>query len=135
MSEIEIIKQEPYTLSEVKTELEQIQKKKKELNYRSTKVQEYINLFPVCKTEDVKTAKQEILGLEIGRLKEKQIAKLLDILPETEEEIKITLSGENITVKPEDARRIAEVIKKYKWLDQHTNGNKRRERNRTGLPA
>ena len=114
MTEIEILKQEPYTTSEVKAELELVQKKKKELNYRSTKVQEYINLFQTLKVEECKTAKQELFSLEIGRLKEKQIAKLLDILPETEEEIKITLSGENITVKPEDARRIAEVIKKYK---------------------
>src|SRR3989338_927148 len=114
MAEIEIIKQEPFAASEVKAELEQMQKKKKELNYRSKKVFEYINLFPSLKAEDSKAVKQELFGLEIGRLKEKQVIKLLDILPETEEEIKITLSGENITVKPEDARRIAEVIKKYK---------------------
>ncbi len=109
MAELEIINKTALSMSEVKMRLETF-KEKKELNYRSNKVLDHIQQFPTIKQEAIKAVTEELASLGITRLKEKQITKLIDTLPTTEEQVKATLAGENITVKADDLKRIAEAI-------------------------
>ncbi len=113
MGDLDVVKQVPLTMSEVKTQLESIQKKKKELNYRSNRVLEHIQQFKSLKKDEIKAVKEELEGLGISRIKDRQMVKLIDIMPQKEEDIKMALSGENITVKAEDLKKIADVFAKY----------------------
>lgn len=112
MSEVDVISKKPITMAELKEQLEKI-KKNKELNYRATKTFEYLNQFLHLKNKEAEELKKEIEGLEIGRLKENHIAKIIDIMPETIEELKVIFSGD-VTLKQDDLDKILRIVEKYR---------------------
>lgn len=113
MSEVEIINQTPVSISYVKEYLEKLKKDKKELNFRENKVEEYLQGFEILKFKDVEALKKEIESLNVSRLKDKQITKIIDLMPSDSEAIKVILSGENLTLKQEDLTKIEATVKKY----------------------
>lgn len=113
MSELDIISEIPLTSADVKFRLEAIKKEKKELNFRAEKVLEYVNSFVTIKEKDLEEIKKELNTLGIGRLKDKHIVKIIDIMPEDIESLKIIFTGENLTLKQDDLTKILEVTKKH----------------------
>ena len=51
------------------------------------------------------------MKLNISRLKDKHINKIVDLLPNDVDDLKSILSGENLTLKQEDLTKIVETIK------------------------
>lgn len=113
MSELEVVNQVPVSLSELKDFLDKQKKEKKELNFRENKVTEYLQSFDTIKVKDLGSIKKEITELNVGRLKDKHIIKIIDLAPEDTESLKIILSGENLTLKQEDLGKVVEIIKKH----------------------
>ena len=111
MSNLEIINETPLTMSELKERLEEIKKRDKEFTERATKTHEYLNKFVELKEKETLKLKEEIIKLNIPRLKEKHIIKILDIMPNDIESLKLIISAENITIKQEDLQRILEILK------------------------
>lgn len=109
--EIETIEQTPLSVSEVKERLEGIKKISKELNFRATKVYEYVNEFAKNKKKDVDAIYNKIEKLGIPRLKDRHIIKIIDVMPESVESLKAIMSGENTTLKADDLKKIFEVMK------------------------
>ena len=109
--DIETIEQKPMSISEVKEKLESIKKDKKELNFRATKVYEYTNDAAPKKKKEVDELYKKIEELNIPRLRDRQIIKIIDIMPEDVEVLKTVLSGEGVTLKAEDLTKIFEMIK------------------------
>ncbi|MDD5331465.1 MAG: hypothetical protein PHE43_01405 [Candidatus Nanoarchaeia archaeon] len=112
MSSIQTINEVPLTLVEMKERIEKVEKRDKELNFRATKTKEYLGTF--TKDMDLKTAtelKKKITELNIPRLKDRQIVKIIDLMPQDLDSLKILLIGENITIKNEDLEKILQVIK------------------------
>lgn len=110
MASFKIIKENPVTMAEVKDELSKIQKKVGELNFRSNKTYAYLQEFSKLSTKKSKELFEEILKLEIPRLKEDHIVKIVDTLPKSAEEIKSLLSGFTITITNENAKKIADKV-------------------------
>ena len=114
MSGPEIVGKEPITLSELKAELANIQKRDGEASFRAGKTIDYINQFkPLSKTASKELSKK-INDLEIPRLKEEHIAKIIDLLPQTADEVKVILQGYALTVTKENMTKIVNVVKEYK---------------------
>lgn len=113
MSELDIVSEVPLTMADVKFRLEAIKKEKKELNFRAEKVLEYANSFVTLKEKEFEDVKKELNDLGIGRLKEKNIAKIIDVMPEDMESLKIIFTSENLTLKQDDLTKILEVTKKH----------------------
>ena len=111
MTVTEIIKQGPMTLSEVKSELEKIQKRDGELTFRGNKTLEYCQSVGPLSQKKAKDLQKAIEALDVARLKEIHIAKLIDILPTSTEEVKLVLQSFTLTLKDEAAKKIAEIIK------------------------
>lgn len=113
MADLEIISQNPITLAEVKARLSEITKGKKteEVSARITRVNNYIAEFTDISESDAKDLKDKLDTLGIQRLKERIIAKIIDIQPANLDELKILFAGENVTLKQEDMAKILEVIK------------------------
>ena len=65
------------------------------------------------KKKDAEQLKKELGELNLIRIKEKNLIKIIDIMPTTQESIKSLFSGDNITLKQEDLSKIEEVVKKY----------------------
>lgn len=109
----EIISEKPITIAELKQEIDKIKKRDKELNFRVGKTEDYVNQFA-----DLSKAKEEELikkleKLNIPRLKDIHITKIVDILPKTVDELKIILQGYTITVNNDNVKKIVDVVKDF----------------------
>lgn len=111
MSRIEIKSETPITLAEVKSKLEEVKKRDKDLTPRATKTYEYANEFGKMKEKDAIALREKIMGLNIPRLKPRQVTKLIDLHPKDADSIRMILTGENITLKAEDTEKLIEVLK------------------------
>lgn len=113
MPEIKTINEIPLTLTEMKEHLINLEKRDKELNFRGKRVKEYLDIFVKSNKKQVDELKQKITALNIPRLKDRHIVKIIDTLPEDMDSVKILFIGENITIKQEDIQRIFDVVKEY----------------------
>ena len=111
MGEIEIINEAPLTLVELKDRIDGIKKKTKELNFRANKTNDYLGLFAKDKLEKIMKIKKKLQELDIVRIKDKQISKIIDFMPVDTEQLKVIFSTENVSLKQEDLQKILECLK------------------------
>ena len=62
---------------------------------------------------EYREAIKELEKLNIPRLKERQMVKIIDILPTDIDSLRTLLIGENLIIKQEDLIKIVDVVKKY----------------------
>lgn len=98
-------------MAEVKDDLSKIQKKTEELNFRANKTLDYLKEFSKKSLGKSKELYDAIEALNIPRLKEEHIVKIVDTLPKYPEEVKALLSGYTLTISNENAKKIAETVK------------------------
>jgi DNA-directed RNA polymerase subunit F len=110
MVKIEVLKEEPISMNEVKTELEAMKKRDKELNFRSTKTEEYLNQFLEYPAKTYEEIRKKIEALKITRLKPEMLVKILDVLPRTIDDMKNLLQGFVVSLSNEDMKKIIKVI-------------------------
>ena len=111
MSQARVIEEKEISLSEVKAKLAKV-KKKRELGIRATKTEEYLNHFDIISIDQVKELKIAFEAADVPRLRDRHINRLIDIMPEDVDSVKVILSGENLTIKPEHLKKIVEVLNK-----------------------
>lgn len=108
-----IQEQIPISIYDLKKEVAKIKKRNKELSIRTNKTEDYINQYTVLKQSEADSLEKDLIKLNIPRLKEKHMKKLLDVLPASVEELKVIFSGYTLTVNKENQQKIASTIKKY----------------------
>lgn len=113
MSIPNIIEEKPITMAELKAELDDIKKRDKELSFRSNKTQEYLSQFSKKDYNKVKELIEKIEKLKIPRLKEEHIVKIIDVMPQSLDDLKSLLQGYTVTIKQENMKKIVEVVKKF----------------------
>lgn len=111
MANIDLINEMPITMAELKERLDEIKKRDKELKPRTLKTHEYLEKFVSIKAKDALKIKEEIIKLQIPRLKERHIIKIIDIMPKDLEALKLIFVGENITLKQDDLDKILNALK------------------------
>lgn len=113
MSRPELIEKIPISLTELKQELEIIQKRDEELSYRSGKSLEYVNAFVTLSKTAHKDLKKKIEQLKIPRFKEDHVCKVIDMLPQSVAELDVILQGYTLTVSKENKAKIIGVVKDF----------------------
>jgi DNA-directed RNA polymerase subunit F len=108
-----VINEEPIMMAHLKDTLKAIKKRDEELNFRAGKTEEYLNNFVTLKSKEAEELANKIRELNIPRLKEEHITKIVDVLPDHQEEVKITLQGYTVTVTKENLKKIADVVSEY----------------------
>lgn len=108
-----IIEEKPLPMYELKSEIGKIKKRDGELNFRSGKTEEYLNVFVELGPRKGKEFLDEIQALEIPRLKEEHIYKIIDVMPTDVESLKLLLHGYTLSVSKENMKKIVDVVKKY----------------------
>ena len=111
MANAEIINENSITMAELKEKLDEIKKRDKELKPRALKTHEYLSRFVDIKAKDAMKIKQDLQKLQIPRLKERHINKIIDIMPNDLETLKLIFVGENITLKQDDLEKIINALK------------------------
>ncbi len=110
MGEFEVIEETPINLMAIKAKLAKIEKERGELSFRAEKTKAYLENFCKMDKKEVKKIREDIINLNIPRLKERQITKIIDVCPKDLDSIKLLFSGEILTISEEDMKKIIDVI-------------------------
>ncbi len=110
MSKAEILEKIPVSLVELKSELNAIEKRDGELGFRAGKTKEYLNSFSTLSKSAYADLKKKIEDLQIPRLKEDHIVKILDVLPKSVDELSVVLQGYSLTVSKENMKNIVDIL-------------------------
>ena len=111
VEEFEILKEEVVPLSKVKEILSK--RSPKDLTYEQKKALDHAKEFIKLNDNEIKSLMEELKALEIRKLKDKQIIKILDILPKNMEQLKVILTETDLTFKTSELEKIMQVVKKY----------------------
>ena len=72
----------------------------------------FIKKFVTLKPEDAKKMREKLVGLDLLKIKEEHIAKLIDFLPENSEDINKIFS--DVSLDEDEAKKILDTIKEFK---------------------
>ncbi len=111
MASIEIFGDKPLTMVEVKEELARIKKRDGELNFRANKTEEYLNHFVKLSPKKADELIEKIIKLNIPRLKEIHLTKIVDLMPNNIEQLKAVLQGYVLSVSDDNLKKILNAIK------------------------
>lgn len=113
MIDPQILGEKPLMGVEVKEELEKTKKTDKELSFRAKKTEEYLNQMLQLKPEKAKELASKLEGLNIPRLKDMHIKKIVDIIPKTVDELKVIIQAYPISVSNENMKKITETVASF----------------------
>ncbi len=105
-----ILSETPTNASEVKQVLEQIREHDKELSFRAQRTLEHLESTSVLSPKKAKELENSLTKLDIPRLKEQHVHKLIDAQPKTADDVKLILQGYAVTVTNENCKKIADTI-------------------------
>lgn len=108
----QIIQEEPLTMMEVSNYLKKIKKRDETLNLRSQKTEEYVNHFTRLNKKDYSEKEKQIADLNIPRLKQSNIKKILDMMPDDAAQLKSLFQGQVITISDANAKKIVDILHK-----------------------
>lgn len=108
-----ILEENPLCMAEVKDMLDKIKKRDEELNFRANKTEEYIGTIPVLSSKQAKELREKIEGLNVPRLKDQHILKIIDTLPFSVDDLKVILQGYTITVNNDNMKKIVDAVAEY----------------------
>ena len=111
MSDMQVISETPMDTYQLKKELERIKKRDKELNFRANRTEEYLTQMTSLKNHE--GLFEKISKLNIPRLREQHIHKIIDIMPTRPEDVKVVLQGYTITVNEDSAKKISEAVAEF----------------------
>jgi DNA-directed RNA polymerase subunit F len=110
---MQILSETPIPLSQVKEAVETIKKRDKEPNFRVKKIEEYLNSFSTLSTAKSKELIEKLTKLNIPRMREMVIFKIVDLMPASIEDLKMILQPYALTVTNENLNKVIETIKEY----------------------
>lgn len=110
----EFIEEKAVSLVDVRKILQEIEKRDEELNYISNKSREFLDNFIILSETKKKELQKKLEDLNLTRLKEEHIMKLVDFLPVTQDDLKIVLQAYPLSMPKKDHDAIIAVVKEFK---------------------
>ena len=111
MADVQILAETPINMHQLKKELEKIKKRDNELNFRANRTEDYLQQVAIVKNLDELFDK--MTKLNIPRLKEQHMHKIIDIAPATVSELKAVLQGYTITLNNESMKKIVDAVNEF----------------------
>jgi DNA-directed RNA polymerase subunit F len=111
MADVKIISETPMNLYQLQDELKAIKKRDKELNFRASKTEDYLNSMVSLKGHD--DLFKKLAGLEIPRLREQHIHKIVELLPTTVQDLKVALQGYTLNISQDNMKKIAASVAEF----------------------
>lgn len=113
MAELKILEEKPICMATLKEEIKEIKKRDSELSFRTAKVAEYLDIIKVVKLKDSEEIFNKITKLNIPRLKEAHICKIIDLMPTNMLELKNILQSYSLNVSNDNLEKILEIVTDY----------------------
>ena len=111
MTDMQIVSETSMNIYQLKKELEKIKKRDNELNFRANRTEEYLHQIATLKNSE--ELFEKIIKLNIPRLKEQHIHKIIDVAPATVNDLKVVLQGYTITLNNESMKKIVDTINEF----------------------
>ena len=109
MSEFQVLEESAVSLVDLKKSLKSLQAEAP-LSFRAEKTHAYLEGFELYDAKEADALHKKVVALEIPRLKERHIVKIIDIMPKDLDSLRLLLSTETLTIKDEDLKKILDVI-------------------------
>lgn len=109
-----VLSSEPLTLADVKLAVENIEARNPELGLLTQKTKEYCDAFCTMTVEQKNEVHEALRSLEITRLRDEHLFKIIDFMPKTEEELRVVMQSYPITLSKSDKDNIVAKIKEFK---------------------
>ncbi len=106
-----VISETPITMSELREGVARIRKRDPEPSFRVTRTEEYISSFEVLAPKQAAELADKLAKLNVPRLKDIHISKIIDILPADANDLKLLLQGYTITVSNDNVKKIVDVVR------------------------
>ncbi len=113
MTNPQFIEEKPLSLIDAKQVLAGISKRDEELNYLSNKAKEYLSNFATLPVKKKEELQKQLIKLNLTRLKEEHIAKIIDFLPKTADELKVVLQAYPLSLPKKDQESIVKTVKGF----------------------
>lgn len=114
MTSPRFVEESTIDLSEVKKVLDEVDKRDEELNYRSNKTKEFLEAFcGVISDKNIADLRKKLVDLNLTRLKEEHIVKIVDFLPITAQDLKVVLQAYPLSLPKKDQDAIIDVVKGF----------------------
>ncbi len=113
MATPKFIESEPLCLTDVQAILQDAEQRDKELNYLSNKCKEFLMAFEPLPKEKCAALMKKLMGLQLTRLKQEHVCKIVDFLPITTNDLKIALQAYPLSMPKKDMDAIVEVVKEF----------------------
>ena len=108
---LQILSETPINSYQLKDELAKIKKRDKELNFRAQKTEEHLS--QVANHKNAEEILEKIKKLDVQRLREQHVHKIIDLMPSTVKDLKIILQGYNVSVSNENMKKIVDTISEH----------------------
>ena len=105
---VQIISEVPISAYQLKEELDKIKKRDAELNFRAAKTEEH--LISITANKSLDNLFDKISKMDIPRLKEQHIRKIIDLMPVSIKDLKIILQGYTINPNNESMKKIVDAL-------------------------
>ena len=111
--EPKVLEEIPISMGQLKTEIEKIKErdKDKEPSIRVTKVEDYLNSFKQFPADREQELRKALKKLDIPRLKEEHVVKIVDLQPKTEDDLKLIMQCYVISISNDNIKKIVETVK------------------------
>ena len=113
MTNPEFVEENTVCLTDVKEIIDKVEKRDKELNYRSNKAKEFLESFPVLSKAKREELKKKLVGLDLTRLKEEYINKIIDYPPQDVNDLKVVLLAYPLSLPKKDQDSIIGAVKDF----------------------
>ncbi|MEM2889819.1 MAG: RNA polymerase Rpb4 family protein [Candidatus Hadarchaeum sp.] len=105
-----VVKEKPVPLAEVLGILEKV-KKEGELEYWQRLTYDYAQKFAKVKPKEAQELMEELLKMD--KIKEHLAVAIIDLMPESKEDLELLFSKERVKLEEDEANRVLELVKKY----------------------
>ncbi len=75
---------------------------------------QFMKKFGKLSSQKAKEMQEELESLKIFSLKQEDIVKIIDLMPEDPEDLRKILIGSDFSLKQDETSKILEIVKKYK---------------------
>lgn len=113
MTDLKIIEEKPINLSELREEIKSIKKRDEELGFRTAKVAEQLEVVKIIKEKDAQELFEGLEKLNVPRLKEAHMHKIIDLMPSSLTELKNIVTGYGLTITNENLEKILALTSEY----------------------
>ena len=109
----QFVEEKSLSLVDAKAILAKIEKRDEEMNYLSNKAKEYLDNFVTLSVKKKEELQKNLADLNLTRLKEDHIMKIIDFLPKTIEDLKTVLQAYPLSMPKKDQEAIVKVVKEF----------------------